>query len=110
MKNLLALGLATLTLLAGAQPSAPDTLAAREAAEHVRIRRERDAALALFQAQDVQCYQRFAVNDCLAEVRAQRRLLLAELRRQEISLNDAQRKRRAVDQLLRSDEKAAAKP
>ncbi len=110
MKQLLALGLVMASLLALAQPSTPDTVAARDAAEHARIRQERAEALARFQAQDAQCYQRFAVTDCLSEVRVQRRLLLAELKRQEISLNDAQRKRRAADQLLRADEKAAARP
>ena len=110
MKKLIALGIAVVSLIAGAQPSVPDTAASRDAAEHGRIRQEREQALARFQAQDAQCYQRFAVSDCLADVRAERRLLLAELRRQEISLNDAQRKRRAANQLLRADEKAAGKP
>lgn len=110
MKKLIALGLAVVSLIAGAQPSAPDTVVARDAAEHARIRRERTEALARFQARDAQCYQLFAVSDCLAEVRTERRLLLAELRRQEISLNDAKRKRRAANQLLRADEKAGGKP
>ena len=110
MKQCLALALAAICVLATAQPVVPDTVAMREAAEHARIRKERDEAQASFKAQDMQCYQRFAVNDCLGEVRAQRRVLLAELRRQEISLNDAQRKRRAAEQLLRADDKAAAKP
>jgi len=94
---------------AQAQPT-PQPMAVAEAFEHERIRQERAAALAEFTARDAQCYQRFAVNDCLADVRKLRRDVLADLRRQELSLNDAQRKRRAADQLLRSDEKAAARP
>ena len=110
MKKSLALALAAVCGLVLAQPVVPDTVFAREADEHARIRKEREDAQVRFLAQDVQCYQRFAVNDCLGEVRAQRRAVLAELRRQEISLNDTQRKRRAAEQLLRADEKAAVKP
>ena len=110
MKKSLALALAAVCGLVLAQPLVPDAVVAREAAEHARIRKERGDAQARFLAQDVQCYQRFAVNDCLGEVRTQRRAVLAELRRQEISLNEAQRKRRAAEQLLRADDKAAAKP
>ena len=110
MKKSLALALAVVCGLVLAQPVVPDTEVAREAAEHARIRKERGDAQTRFLAQDVQCYQRFAVNDCLGEVRAQRRAVLAELRRQEISLNYTQRKRRAAEQLLRADEKAAAMP
>ena len=110
MKRLFALGLAAFCVLAAAQSVEPDTQAARDAAEHTRIRREREDARARFQAEDARCYQRFAVSDCLGKVREERRLVLAELRRQEISLNDAQRKRRGAEQLLRADDKAAAKP
>ena len=93
-----------------AQVDAEPTLAGREALEHQRIRQARAEAMSQFAARDVVCYQKFAVNGCLADVRTERRGLLADLRRQEISLNDAQRKRRAADQLLRADEKAAGRP
>lgn len=83
------------------------TQSQREAAEHARI----DAARADKEAQtaraEAACYARFAVNDCLIKVRAERRIVLADLRRQEISLNDAARKRRAAQQLLRSDERSS---
>ena len=83
------------------------TQSQREAAEHARI----DAARADQEAQtaraEAACYARFAVNDCLLKVRAERRIVLADLRRQEISLNDAARKRRAAQQLLRSDERSS---
>lgn len=97
-------------LTVSAQGEAEETIASREAAEHQRIRTSRVDALAQFAARDAQCYQRFAVNDCLAEVRVQRRDLLSDLRRQEISLNEAQRKRRAAAQLLRSDDRASGRP
>lgn len=81
--------------------------ALRVAEEHTRIRQSRAAEQARFAALEARCYRRFAVNDCLIEVRARRRDVLSDLRRQEISLNDAERKRRAAEQILRSDARAA---
>ena len=84
--------------------------ALRESEERERIRQTRASQQAQFTAQDARCYARFAVNDCLAEVRSNRREVLGDLRRQEISLNDAQRKRRGAEQLLRSDERSIRTP
>ncbi|MEO8855558.1 MAG: hypothetical protein ABI343_01085 [Burkholderiaceae bacterium] len=75
----------------------------RDSAERERIHATRSREQTKFTAQEAQCYKRFAVNDCLIEVRARKREVLGDLRRQEISLNDTVRKRRAADQLLRSD-------
>ncbi len=95
---------------AWAQAVVDDTVVSPDAVERERIRQTRANAQAQFAAQETQCYARFAVNDCLAEVRGHRREVLGDLRRQEISLNDAQRKRRAADQLLRSDERSTRSP
>ena len=92
------------------QPAPEDTVAQREAVERERIRQTRATEQSQFEAQEVECYRRFAVNDCLVEVRSRRREVLGDLRRQEISLNDAQRKRRAAEQLLRSDARAPRAP
>jgi hypothetical protein len=90
-----------------APPEAADgaTVQQAEESEKQRIRLFRSQEEARFAAEEVQCYQRFAVNDCLTQVRRARRDVLADLRRQEMSINDAQRKRRAAQQLLRADEK-----
>ena len=95
---------------AWAQPQLEDTLAVRDAAERERIRQSRTLEQARFAAEDRQCYRRFAVNDCLDEVRKRKRALLGDLRRQEVLLNDAQRKRRGAEQLLRSDDRASRTP
>ena len=87
-----------------------DQVALRHAEERERIRQVRMREQARFLAQEVACYARFAVNNCLAEVRSQQRELLGDLRRQEVSLNDALRKRRAADQILRSDERSLRAP
>lgn len=77
-----------------------------ERMEHSRIQQERAKAAAVHEATKAQCYQRFLVNDCLLAARDQHNAQLADLRRQEISLNDTQRKRRGVQQAQRIQENA----
>ena len=113
MKHLaLVLCLALLAPCAWAQPEAEveDTITQRDAAERERIQQARASEQARLAAQEARCYAQFAANDCLIAARATRREVFADLRRQEISLNDAQRKRRGADQLLRSDEKLRGAP
>ena len=99
-----------LATAAWAQPQLEDTIAVRDAAERARIRQSRTLEQARFAAEEQQCYRRFAVNDCLDEVRKRERGILSDLRRQEILLNDAQRKRRGAEQLLRSDDRTSRTP
>ena len=54
------------------------------------------------------CYQSFAVNDCLEYERGQHAARMDDLRRQEIALNDAQRKERGAKQVQNMDNKASA--
>jgi len=103
----------SLVLLSGsllAQDVDTASLQVREAAQRESIARTRERYVLQFKQQEAACYQRFAVNDCLLESRRAEREIMADLRRQEILLNDAQRKRRAAQQLLRSDEKLAQPP
>ena len=115
MKTLvLALWILLLALPVRAQveeaPLVEDAAAQLDSQERERIRQTRAREQAQFTAQEAQCYARFAVNDCLADVRGRRREVLGDLRRQEVSLNDAQRKRRASQQILRSDARAVRSP
>ncbi|WP_296470871.1 hypothetical protein [Rhodoferax sp.] len=70
------------------------------------ITAERSRAEADFARQEQACYDRFVVQSCLDQVAAKRRVLERELKRQEASLNAAQRQQRAQEQLQRSAEKA----
>lgn len=72
-----------------------------------RIQAERARQEAHYAEEEAACYQRFAVNDCLREVRAKRRLVMENLRRQEISVNEMQRKQKAAEQIRRLDEKSS---
>lgn len=74
--------------------------------ERARIAAERAKADAQFAQDEKACYAKFAVNDCQNEARARRREALADLRRQEVSLNDAQRKRKGADRIRSIEERA----
>jgi colicin import membrane protein len=77
------------------------------AAQRARIKSERNQVEAEFGARQKQCYAKFAVNDCLNAAKSQRREKLADLRRQEISLNDAERKRKAAERSGSLEERAS---
>lgn len=77
-------------------------------AERSRIQAERARDEALFEHEEAACYARFAVTDCLREVRVRRREALDDLRRQEVVLNDAERKRKGLEEMERIQEKSSA--
>lgn len=66
---------------------------------------ERRRLEAGFATEEAACHDRFAVNSCLEQVNGKRRTALAELRWQEVALNDAERKSRAEAQLRKIQEK-----
>jgi len=70
-----------------------------------RIESERRQVQTDSQNAEAQCYERFAVNACLSEVSANRRMQLAQLKKRELAVRDAQRAERTLEQLQRLDEK-----
>ena len=76
-------------------------------AERLRISTERSKLEAAFALEDTACYKRFLVNRCLDEVKTRQRDALADLRRQEIVLNDEARKARAAEQIQKTENKSA---
>lgn len=78
------------------------------AAERQRIETDRSIIERDFAASRAACYQVFFVNSCLDDADAQRRAGLSGLRRQEILLNDLERKENAAAQLRKLEEKARA--
>lgn len=75
-------------------------------AERSRIAAERTRVQAGFAVEDNACYKRFWVNDCLDEVKGRRLDQLADLRRQEVALNDQERKAKGAEQLQKIEEKS----
>lgn len=80
----------------------------RDRAERDRIAAARQVAEQRLADDEAACHRKFAVNDCLSAARSQRREALADLRRQEVALNDRQRRQAAALRQQRLDEKAAA--
>lgn len=78
------------------------------AAAHERIARQRGEVEAVYKADEQACYQKFAVNDCLRQARSLRRQAMADLKRQETSVNDAERRRKGAERQRAIEERAQA--
>lgn len=85
-------------------PDLSDMAAERQRIETARADIERAVAAAR-----AACYRVFFVNSCLDDADEQRRSGLAGLRRQEILLNDQERKGKAATELRKLEEKARPK-
>src|SRR4051812_20478778 len=90
-RPLLLLAMLSAALLAHAQD-----LAAQRTAEKARLGAERARIEAAFAVQDKACYQKFAVTDCQNAARASRREALSGLRKQELVINEAERRERGA--------------
>lgn len=75
----------------------------QELAEQERIAQERSKEVKAYDVAKAECYQRFAVENCLTAERNQHLARMADLKRQDLSLGDVQRKRRGAEQLLRTE-------
>ena len=113
MKRIACLAAAALLAAAGARAQEPDFGAQRE-----RIRAERANVEARFAEEQKACRAKFAVTDCMHRITSERNALLAELRRRENGINDAQRRQReeqrqrdaAERQAERESDEAARRP
>ncbi len=95
--------------LAHAQTSSLDEGApARMSAERQRLQAERSAIEQAHDRMQRDCWQRFAVNDCLREVRRRRFAALEPLRAQELELNAQERAWRTQQRDERLQEKGNA--
>jgi len=93
--------------------SATAGVAADPAAERARIDAERHRVEARYAAEQADCSERFVVTSCADEAKARRRDALAVLRKQELQLDDAERKRRVaarLQELERKKDESAARP
>jgi hypothetical protein len=81
--------------------------AAGEQAERARIQAKRTAAEQQFALQERACRAKFAVTDCVNKARRQLNATLAQLRREELVLKQAERKRQAAERQKELDERAA---
>ncbi|MEO6018298.1 MAG: hypothetical protein ABIP46_13670, partial [Polaromonas sp.] len=113
MKKFIIFGLlAACGLAAHAQVPAPASAAPAASAsamdnERARISSERSRLEAGFTAEDSACYKKFLVNKCLDEIKPRRREALADLKRQEVSLDAQDRKARGAEQISKTEDKAS---
>lgn len=98
--------MAVLWGIAVAQPLPADPQAVADA-QRDRIRTERNLVDNTFMEGERDCYRKFAVNDCIARARVARRDGLADLRRQELSINASEARRKAAQQISKSEEKVS---
>lgn len=91
-----------------AAQAAPSALQAQRAQTRARIASEREVLAQERQAAEAACYQRFAVEDCLSQVRARDREAQTRLRREEQAISDAERRERTADRLRTIEEKQRA--
>lgn len=104
--NILRLGfLWALAGLALAQPLVEDP-SARIAAERAQLQTERQSVEQAHRARQRDCWQHFAVNPCLSEVRRSRRAALDPIRARELALNAQERAWRTQQREARLREKA----
>lgn len=99
------LWLALPLLLTGVQALAQDASEpeAFARAERARIEVQRQQVRERYAGEERACAAKFAVNDCLRDAKAKQREALADLHRQETSLNDAERRRKGARQLERTE-------
>lgn len=93
-----------------AQSTEPDDFAGRAVQERARIAAERDMLQQRLPDEERACYQRFAVNDCLRQTRRAHRRALADLRRQELAINEQERQRQGAERLRSLEQRATEVP
>lgn len=101
MKALLGVCLAAFSCAAATAQASMDDITQQQLQD---TRRNEEAR---FQVLEQTCYTRFAVFDCLQQVRAQKRSVFDDLRRKEVALNDLERKKKAANQLEQIREKTS---
>jgi transglutaminase/protease-like cytokinesis protein 3 len=92
--------------LGAAMAQSPAQEKAANALERSKVAAERARLEAGFQAEEAACKSRFAVNACLQEIRTRRSEAMADLRRQDILINEADRKARSADQIKKTEDKS----
>ena len=108
MKNLpVVLLLTLLSEFAFAQNSELSGEAGTIGIQRMAISTERSRLEAGFLSEDAACYKKFAVNSCLGKVNSRRREVMVDLRRQEIFLNDEERRIKGEKQIRKTQEKAS---
>ena len=77
---------------------------------YARVQREREALAQELPQAEAACHQRFAVEDCLSDVRKRHRQALAQLRQQEQAMRAQERQQQQRERAQQLQEKQQAQP
>ncbi|RYF73451.1 MAG: hypothetical protein EOO22_08925, partial [Comamonadaceae bacterium] len=100
-RRLVAFALLALHAMAAQAQSQPASSGLDVEAERARIATERAALDQRSALARSACYQRFSVQSCLSDVQKEQRQRTDDLKRQEVKLNESERKRRGAAELER---------
>jgi hypothetical protein len=92
--------------LGAAMAQSPAQEKAANALERSKVAAERARLEAGFLAEEAVCKNRFTLNACLQEIRSRRNEAMADLRRQDLLINESDRKARAADQIQKTEDKS----
>lgn len=70
------------------------------------VAQQRAAAMQRYHDEELACWHRFAVNDCLSGARKQRRATLDALRQKDLALNATERKQRTAERTRELEQKS----
>lgn len=108
MKQFFFLLLSAIALVVHAQlPPAPPPPAPAIDVERARVGAERARLEGEFTAEEAACYKKFMVFNCLDAIKPRRREAMAELRRQEVLLDEQDRKNRAAEQVRKMEDRVS---
>ena len=99
-----------IALSAALLPQALAVTPGEERRERERIASERAQVQALYAQRERECQQKFIVTACLEEARRTRREALERLRREDVLLDEAQRRQRARQRMEDISSKVSAGP
>lgn len=74
---------------------------ASDASERERINKAKSQADAKLAQKELECQERFAVNDCVLAARKEHRSVVEPLRKESLALDDKERKQRAAERMER---------
>ncbi|MDO8770764.1 MAG: hypothetical protein Q7K57_19060 [Burkholderiaceae bacterium] len=89
---------------------AGNLITSAETSERAKLVQEREKIEAEFTSKETGCYKTFAVDSCLKKAHTEKRAALAEIKRQELVINDLQRQKKKAEIDSKISKSPAANP
>lgn len=107
MKKFISLLLVAGLSFAAIAQNASEAVSAAIDAERKVVTAERLRLEEAFSAEEVLCYKKFFVNNCLNEIKPRKREVMAGLKSREVALDEQERRLKAADQIRKTEEKSS---